>query len=281
MSSSFPAIKLSSRPTHEFWELPVLFEDQHLLALDKPPGLLTAADPEFPERPNLVGLLHQAISEARPWAVARGLSYLMYPQPLAPEESGVLLLAKSKPVLAAIGDLFGSEQPLLSFVTLVRGTPAEDRFSVEAKLAPHPTRPGFVAVNPRNGKRARTIFEVVERFDGWALLRAIPLTWRRHQLRAHLAYARLPVVGDNEYRGKPLWLSSLKPDFHLKPNHTERPLLGAPCLHAEQLQFQHTVTLQPLTIHSPLPKPLLVALKYLRKYARLDSSSSSSCGAAL
>ena len=66
-------IKLSSPATREFWEIPVLFEDEHLLALYKPAGLLTspeadAAVADAIERPNLIKLLHTAIAECKPWA---------------------------------------------------------------------------------------------------------------------------------------------------------------------------------------------------------------------
>ncbi|MEY2466476.1 MAG: hypothetical protein QOD03_997, partial [Verrucomicrobiota bacterium] len=72
-----PAIKLSSPATHEFWEIPVLFEDEHLLALDKPSGLLTSPDRLDANRPNLMKLLHAGITENKPWARERGLTYLM------------------------------------------------------------------------------------------------------------------------------------------------------------------------------------------------------------
>ena len=179
--------------------------------------------------------------------------------------SGVLLLAKTRPVLAQLADLFGSEQPVASFVTLVQGSPAEARFSVEAKLAPHATRPGLMSTNARDGKRARSKFEVLERFEGWTLLKCSPSTWRPHQLRVHLAHVRLPVAGDDAYRGKPLLLSGLKPGYHLKPNHTERPLISRPCLHAEQLDLAHPVTGEHLTIRAPWPKELVVAVKYPTK----------------
>lgn len=61
-------IKLSSPATREFWEIPVLYEDEHLLALDKPAGLLASPDRYDPQRPNLMKLLHTAIAEGRPWA---------------------------------------------------------------------------------------------------------------------------------------------------------------------------------------------------------------------
>jgi 23S rRNA-/tRNA-specific pseudouridylate synthase len=145
--------------------------------------------------------------------------------------------------------------------------PAEDRFSVEAKIGPYPGRPGLFRVDSRDGKRARTAFEVVERFAGWALVKCAPATQRPHQIRVHLGRPGLRVAGDDIYGGKPLWLSSLKPGFHLKPGHTERPLIGRACLHLEQLVLAHPVTGEPLSINAPWPKDLLVAIKYLRKYA--------------
>ena len=121
------AIKLSSPATREFWEIPVLFEDEHLLALDKPGGLLTSPDRYDPQRPNLMKLLHAAIAAGKPWARERGLNYLMNAHRLDFETSGVILLAKNKPALVALADLFGSEKPLKQYAALVQGTPAEEQ----------------------------------------------------------------------------------------------------------------------------------------------------------
>src|SRR5215469_7530231 len=115
------AIKLSSPATHEFWELAVLFEDEHLLALDKPSRLLTSPDRYDPARPNLMKLLHAAIEAGKPWAAERKLTYLMNAHRLDFETSGVILLAKTKPVLTALANLFGSEHPQKIYVALVHG----------------------------------------------------------------------------------------------------------------------------------------------------------------
>jgi len=99
-------IKLSSPQTREYWEIPVLYEDEHLLALDKPACLLTSPDRHDPKRPNLMRLLHDAIAQKKPWATERGLDYLMNAHRLDFETTGILLLAKSKPVLVALANLF-------------------------------------------------------------------------------------------------------------------------------------------------------------------------------
>lgn len=260
-------IKLSSPATREFWEIEILYEDAHLMALNKPSRLLTSPDRYDPERPNLMKLLHGGIADAKPWAKERALSYLMNAHRLDFETTGVILLAKSKPVLVHLANLFGSEKPLKTYMALVQGAPENDEFEVDAKLAPHPLKVGLMRVDPKKGKQARTIFEVRERFDGWTLLTCRPLTGRTHQIRAHLRHAHLPIVADSVYGGKPLWLSRLKSDYHLKPGKEERPLIDRLALHAEQLSLAHPVTGETLMITAPCPKDLSVALKYLRRFA--------------
>src|SRR4051812_47033328 len=115
-------IKLSSPTTQEFWPVSVLFEDEHLLALDKPASLLTSPDADHPEKPSLMHLLHAGIESAKPWAKQRGLSFLMNAHRLDPETSGVILLAKSKAVLLTLTNLFGSEKPVRQYVGLVQGS---------------------------------------------------------------------------------------------------------------------------------------------------------------
>ena len=261
------AIKLSSPATREFWEIPVLFEDEHLLALDKPAGLPTSPDRLDPERPNLMKLLHSAIAGGKPWARERRLDYLMNAHRPDFETSGVILLAKNKPALIALANLFGSEKPVKKFTALVQGQPPENQFEVNAKLAPHPLKIGLMGVDPKNGKQSKTKFVVLEKFAGWTLLQCQPLTERTHQIRVHLRYAGFPVVGDELYGGKPLWLSRLKPNYRLKPGHEERPLLSRATVHAEELTLPHPVTGATVTITAPWPKDLKVAVKYLRLFA--------------
>jgi RluA family pseudouridine synthase len=260
-------IKLSSPATREFWEIPVLFEDEHLLALDKPAGLLTSPDRYDPERPNLMKLLHTAIAAGKPWARERGLTYLSNAHRLDFETSGVLLLAKSKTVLVKLADLFGTPKVVKEYLALVHGAPAEDRFEIRAPLAPHPARPGEMRVDPKHGKQSATVCEVLERFRGYTLLRCRLLTGRTHQARVHLRHAGLPLVGDALYGGAPLLLSQLKTEYRLKPGRTERPLLARPALHAARLSLPHPVGGEPVDIVSPWPKDLTVAVKYLRRFA--------------
>jgi RluA family pseudouridine synthase len=270
-------IKLSSPATAEFWEIPILFEDRHLLALDKPSDLPVSADRSDPARPNLMKLLHRDLARGAAWAKERGLDYLMNTHRLDSPTSGVLLLAKDKPTLVALAGQFGSEKPVQIYAALVRGAAAQPSFDCEAKLAPHPLRPGYMRVDPKNGKRARTQFTVREAFDGFLLLECRAWTARIHQIRAHLKHLRLPIVGDDLYGGAPLWLSTLKPDYRLKPGRSENPLISRAALHAEQLIIRRPGADENAggnegetgnaRIEAPWPNDLSVAIKYLRRYA--------------
>jgi len=265
--SSAPPIKLSSPATREFWEIPVVFEDDHLLAISKPPCLLSSPDRYDANRPNLMRLLHEGIAAQKPWARERKLTYLANAHRLDFETSGVLLLAKNKPVLVALANLFGSEKPIKTYRALVQGTPAEDQFDVDAPIAPHPTHLGLMRIEPKRGKKSCTRFTVLEKFRGYTLLQCQPLTGRTHQIRVHLRHVKLPIVGDTLYRGGKLWLSELKRGFQLKPGKEERPLIGTVALHAESLWLIHPVTNETVTMTAPWPKDLTVAVKYLRRYA--------------
>lgn len=262
-----PAIKLSSPATREFWEIPVLFEDAHLLALDKPSGLLTSPDRYDPNRPNLMKLLHAGIAQQKPWARERNLTYLANAHRLDFGTSGVILLAKSKPVLVALANLFGAEKPVKKYVALAWGHPADKDFEVDARLSQHPVKIGEMRVDPKGGKKSNTRFEVLEQYSDWCLLHCLPRTGRTHQIRIHLKHAGFPIVGDELYGGKMLWLSRLKKDYRLKAGREERPLMARVALHAGELAVTHPVTDELVTIQAEWPKDLRVALKYLRQYA--------------
>ncbi len=262
-----PPLKLSHRPTRQFWEIPVLHEDDHVLALEKPADLPASPLLEDPEYPALISLLHEAIRAGAAWAVTRGLELVSTVQRVDPETTGVLLLAKGAAAQSHLSNQFGSESPHVVCLALVEGSPVEDTFTVELRLSPDRGRPGYVRADPHSGRRAITQFTLTERFTHHALLRCEPRTQRPHQMRVHLRSRGLPVCGDAAYGGRPLLLSSLKPDYRFKQDRDELPLIGRAALHLEELTVKHPATGEPLTLRSALPKDFAVALKYLRRYA--------------
>ena len=262
-----PFIKLSAPETEEFWKVPVLYEDEDLFAVDKPARLLTSPDRYDANRPNLMKILHRDIERGAPWVAERKLTYLSNAHRLDFETSGVLLLAKNKAALVALADEFGGTRAKKSYVALVQGTPADDTFTSEAKLAQHPIKIGLMRVDPKRGKKSQTNFVVLEKFVGFTLIRCEPLTGRTHQIRIHLSHLGLPIVADELYGGSPLLLSQLKRDYQPSRDGREHPLMGRVALHAEKLTVRHPSTGAAITIDSPWPREFEVSLKYLRKFA--------------
>lgn len=262
-------IKLSSPETHEYWEIPVLYEDENLLALNKPACLLSCPDRYDPDRPNLMRLLHDAIKKGSPWSKERHIDYLANAHRLDFETSGIMLLAKNKPALIALANQFGADKPLKTYTALIEGVPLEPVFDVDSPLSPHTIRLGLMRIDTKNGKKSFTHFETLERFLDYTLLKCQPRTGRTHQIRVHLRSIDLPIVADSQYGGRHLLLSKIKPKYHYKGNQSENPLMGRLALHAEQLVVRHPVTDAVITITSPLPKDLTVAIKYLRRYASI------------
>lgn len=272
-------IRLAGPEPRQSWEIPVLFEDEHLLALDKPAGLASIPDSAEPALPSLLSLLHAGVAEGKTWASQRGLSYVMNAHRLDAEVSGVLLLARSKEVLVQLTNQFGSEKPLLEYVALVKAGPLEAPPEVEGAIAPHRFKPGLMQVDPHHGKKAHTSFEALERLGRYLLLKCAPVPDRPHQVRVHLRRARMPALGDRAYGGRLLMLSSLKPQYRLKGDHIERPLIQLPAVHAAAIEIKHPVSGESLRIEAPLPKDLRVAIKYLKRYTLpIDSPIASQTG---
>lgn len=247
----------------------MLFEDDALLALNKPPGLLTSPDRCDPGRACLMTLLHAGIAAGKRWARQRQLSYLANAHRLEADVSGVLLLARTKPVLLQLANQFGNQKPVLTYVALLPGTPPHRQWEVEAPLAPFPGRPGLMRVDARAGRKSHTAFEVRESFRGYSLVQCRPHTHRPHQIRVHLKHWGLPICGDRAYGGQPLLLSQLKSEYRLKAGKTERPLISSAALHAEELSLTHPVTGEKFKITAPWPKDFAVAVKHLRRHAAL------------
>lgn len=260
---AFPLIRLCTQ-----WPaIEILHEDDHILAVNKPAGLLIAPDRWDKSRDNLMGLLHAAIQQQKPWVIERRLSYLANVHRLDIGTSGIVLLARSKPALVNLANQFRGRHPRKCYTALVQGAPPEPEMEINLPLAPSLTHPGLSEVSHARGKPSLTTITILERFKGYTLLQAEPATGRLHQIRVHLREIGCPLVADPDYgSGLPLLLSKMKKRYKLKPEG-ERPLLARTALHAGQLEFLHPVTGQPALITAPWPKDLTVAVKYLRRYA--------------
>ncbi len=253
---------------------PILFEDDALIAFDKPSGLLVAPDRWDKKRENLMGLVH-----------ARFGSGVANVHRLDADTSGLLLCAKTKPALDFVSGQFQGKTVEKEYAALAVILPVPDAMKVAAPvrdasgmlpdvfqiayaLGEDERQPGRMRIfKGRGGKPAVTDFQVLERFGSYAFLACRPLTGRTHQIRLHLAAAGAPVLNDPFY-GDPdrtLLLSGLKRRY--KGRDEEKPLIGRLALHARTLTLTHPVTRERITLSAPLPNDFAVALKYLRKFA--------------
>lgn len=233
----------------------ILFEDNRIVAFDKPSGLLVAPDRWDKERPNLISMVH-----------ARYSNECFNAHRLDAATSGVFLCAKDRPALKELARQFEKHEVRKRYIALVLGTTSRDESVIEAPIAEDPNRPGAMLV-AETGKAAVTRIVVMERFRGWTLIEAWPKTGRTHQVRVHMAYFGCPIVCDPLYGNSgPLFLSRIKPGYR-QTKRVEPPLMGRLALHAERLEFINPTNGIERAICSPLPGDFEIALKYLRKFA--------------
>jgi len=259
-------IRLFAPDESHSWVFPILLEDEHYLALDKMTHMAVSHTPSFPDRPSLSNLIQHAIATQARWVTKRDIRHLGFAYRIDFETSGIALFCKNNEARQKIGDLLGANEEHREFHCLVHGTPGEESFEVDAKIGWVPGRPEIMQAG-KQGKQARTRFEIVERFAGVTLLKCLPDTDRKQQIRAHLQHAGLAPVGDACYGGQLLMLSKIKRNYRPRRDGTEQPLIDRTALHYSKLNFTHPMTCEPVGIESPLPKDMQVALKYLRKYA--------------
>ncbi len=238
----------------------IIYEDDTLIAYDKPSGLLAAPDRWDSKLENLMTMVHERVSPT--WFNLHRLDR---------DASGVMLLAKTRAALRTLTRTWtnGTGAVHKEYRALVLGVPAENEGTIRAKLSADPHHPGRMrTTEAHNGKATITNYKVLERWRQHAWLAVEPETGRTHQIRVHLYSIGAPIVADSFYGpGTPLRLSSLKPNYKFKFNVDERPLMNRLALHAWRLTVPHPVTGVPLTIEAPLPKAFEVSLKYLRRYA--------------
>jgi 23S rRNA pseudouridine1911/1915/1917 synthase len=218
-------------------ELTIAYEDEHLLVVDKPAGLVV-----HPAAGHASGTLVQALAgrsaggdPERPGIVHR----------LDRDTSGLLVVARTEKAYEGLRALVRRRGLEREYLALVRGRPRSRSGRIEAPIGRDRRDPTRRSLDTDAPKDAVTHFELVEFFDQHALLRVRLETGRTHQIRVHLAAIGLPVVGDPVYG-------------------TPEPGLGRQFLHAARLAFAHPVTGEQVEVVSPLPPDLGAALERAR-----------------
>jgi len=236
-------------------ELPldVLYEDSHLIAINKQPGMVI-----HPAAGNPDGTLVNALlAHCRDLSGVGGVERPGIVHRLDKDTSGVLVAAKSDAAHRALSLAFRWRTTDKRYLAVVYGTPKTDEGVVDAPIARHPSERKRMAVVP-GGRAARTMWSVRERFAGAALVECRPVTGRTHQIRVHLAHAGHALVGDQVYAGRQ-WRSIADPQLAARCRDFPRQ-----ALHAWRLTIQHPATGEPITFEAPLPTDLEELLAALR-----------------
>jgi len=223
--------------------LDILYEDEHLLAVNKPAGMVV-----HPAVGHTSGTLVNALLAYCPQvADVGGLERAGIVHRLDKDTSGLLLVAKDPGTHAALQRQFKHRQVRKTYLALVEGQVQPREGVIEAPVGRDQQARKRMAVT-RTGRPAVTQYRAVEYFHRYTLLQVRPHTGRTHQVRVHLAWLGYPVVGDRIYGRR---RQTLLPGRHF--------------LHAQELTFTHPVTEEKMTLAAPLPPELKAVLAQLRR----------------
>ena len=245
---------VAAAPAAEAIPLEILFEDRHLVVVNKPAGMVV-----HPGAGNSGGTLVNALlghctdlsgigGELRPGIVHR----------IDKDTSGVLVVAKSDAAHQSLSDQFKVHSIKRVYLALVYGSPKEDKGRLESAIGRHPVDRKRMSGKAKHGKHAVTHWRVVGRYSGITLLRLMLETGRTHQIRVHLSEAGHPLVGDDVYGGGGR-LANVSDTVLRKLIKA----LGRQALHAKTLGFIHPVTGEYLEFDTELPEDMARIVAYL------------------
>jgi 23S rRNA pseudouridine1911/1915/1917 synthase len=218
-------------------EFRVAYEDEHLLVVDKPAGVVVHPGAGHAGGTLVHGLAGRSAGgdEDRPGIVHR----------LDRDTSGLLVVARTEEAYERLRELVAARALERSYLALVRGHPRSWRGRIDAPIGRDRDEPTRRSLDTDSPREAVTHFEVLELLAGHALLHVKLETGRTHQIRVHLGAIDLPVVGDPVYG-------------------VSDKALGRQFLHANRLAFDHPLTGERLDVESPLPDDLAAYLGQLR-----------------
>ena len=227
--------------------LDVVYEDADVIVVNKPAGLVVHPAPGHPDGTLVNALLQHcgdSLSgiggEKRPGIVHR----------IDRDTSGLIIAAKNDAAHLALSAQLSDHTLARTYECLVMGNLREDSGTVDAPIGRHPADRKKMAVNPRNGRRAVTRWEVIARYNGVTHVRCRLETGRTHQIRVHMAYIGHPILGDTVYGAK-----------------KAVPGLMGQFLQAVELRFIHPRTGQLVTVSCPRSEEFE---RQLRKYENRD-----------
>jgi 23S rRNA pseudouridine1911/1915/1917 synthase len=236
-----------------------LFEDDHIIAIAKPAGLLTLPDRFNTALPNLRTMLKERY----------GAIFVVHR--IDRDTSGVMLFAKNAAAHKMLSVQFESRQVRKFYHAVVQGRleqkNEQDTMTIDIPLLPDPARAGLTAPSIR-GKEALTEVRVLQRFRLATLLECELITGRQHQIRVHCAAIGHPLLVDADYGERSeFFLSAIKRKYNVGKHQEEKALVQRNTLHAFSVEFQHPATHETMRFEAPYPKDFKALVQMLEKYS--------------
>ena len=235
----------------------VLYEDEAIIVVDKPAGMVVHPAAGNPRGTLVNALLFHCRNLS-------GIGGVMRPgivHRLDKGTSGLMVVAKSDEAHRHLSEQFKNRRVSKQYTALVHGNLRQDEGVVDAPVGRHPVERKKMSTKSRRGKEAITRWRVLERFGDFTLVEAKIDTGRTHQIRVHLSSLGHPVVGDSVYGGSKRTVET--PEMRAVVKKLTRQ-----ALHAGRLSFAHPVTGQEMTFESPLPEDMDEVIRYLRSASR-------------
>lgn len=227
--------------------LSILYQDAHLIAINKPPGLVV-----HPAPGNFSGTLVNALLYHCP--DLEGIGGMIRPgivHRLDKDTSGVIVVAKTQTALLSLTDQFKNRTIQKQYLALVHGNPKADAGRIELSIGRHPVYRKKMSTMSRSGRTAISVWKIAERFQKACLLEVELVTGRTHQIRVHCAAIHHPVIGDPVYGNRKL-------DRELPENVCRQ------MLHARRLEIFHPETGNRLGFEAPVPGDMAELIEKLR-----------------
>ena len=232
--------------------LQIIFENDELVVINKPAGLLTIPDREQSEK-SLKEMLQDKYGSI--FTVHR----------LDKDTSGLVIFAKNETAHKYLSKLFEDRKVEKYYLGIVIGSPENKTGMIDAPISEHPLHKGLMTVH-RNGKPSQTGYEVLEANKNYSLVSFQLHTGRTHQIRVHAKNIGHPLAFDTLYGdGKPVLLSSIKKKFKLsKHDEEERPMINRLALHSYKLSFED-MNGKRLELEATMPKEFRALMQQLKK----------------
>lgn len=233
--------------------LNIVLENEHIVSINKPSGLLSVPDRFDANIPSLKKILRDKYGEI--FVIHR----------LDRETSGLILFAKDEASHKYYSMLFENHQVEKTYLGIIHGTPLISEGTIDKPIAEHGTIKGKMIIH-RRGKPSTTHYRILDNFGSYSLAEFKIETGRTHQIRVHMQDIGHPIVCDPLYgSGEPIYLSRIKKKFKLsKKEEEERPLLGRLALHSFRLEFVESQG-NKIRLEAELQKDLYATIQQLKK----------------